>query len=354
MSLVKAAMLAITLVPGAAATHAQDVGPTPTLPALAGDPGVFLLRGGTRLAGTLVERTEAGDVLELRSGERVRLAPDVLAGRVSGPEGWDGPEVEGPREVRLTTASSTVEGTLLGRSDGAVQLRTRDGRAVSVREADLVSARFLAELKVRRAEFVDPARARYLAARRAGALAAREWSARASAEAALELGYAPFDWLTVSAGVETPVLYGSPVPPAGYRLDATANLRFGPARLSAGSTASYGQGATAVVLHAEASVGAPAGDLTVFAGPPLASAARLGSFDAVVVGAAGTVKVVGPLRLLTEAWMTPRTKDPVLLGALAARMVASSFALDVGWMVSSSGAHAPWLAVTTDGRWGSR
>src|SRR5689334_1638008 len=57
--------------------------PSPSSPARVGDDGVFVFRSGGTVAGRLVSTGPEGDVVELRSGQRVRLPAGAVVGRLA-------------------------------------------------------------------------------------------------------------------------------------------------------------------------------------------------------------------------------------------------------------------------------
>ncbi|MFT3913570.1 MAG: hypothetical protein QM704_05545 [Anaeromyxobacteraceae bacterium] len=348
MLLAPLALLALTLAPDPAVAPAVEPVDAPlTLPARPGDRGLFLLRDGRHFAGRLVVEPDGSPGIALASDAVLRVAPGAIVGRLPEP-GRNGPA--GAPRVLLVTKARTVEGLLLARSGGVLRIRADDGAELEVAEADLGRAEFQdRDLPLR--TWADPSRIRYVHLPQPGALRRGEWTLRSSLECPLGLETAAFDWLVLSAALEAPLLYGDPVPPTGTRVDATAQLEVAGVRLAAGVTAVRSQGTSTSTLHGSAGVGGPRLHATVYAGPPVAAAARLGGFDPVVVGAAGAAWLTGRVAIVAETWWTPRRSSPAGAVAAAARLALGHLALDAGALASTDGKVVPWFAVALDGSW---
>jgi len=339
MPLVSFALLALALASDPAA------GPL-TLPARPGDRGLFLLADGRRFAGRLVVQPDGATAIAFASDVVLGVPPGSVVGRLPDP---DRPSTGAPR-VLLTVNGEELEGGLLARGGGVLRLRLDGGEEREVREADLSRAEFQVP-GTRLRSWTDPARIRYVHLPQPGALQAGEWTLRSSLGSPLDLETAPLDGLALGLSLETPLLYGNPVPPMGVRATALGQLAVRGVRLSAGVTAARSQGATTVALQASASVGGPRLHATLHAGPPLAAAARLGGFDAVVVGAAGAAWLSPRFALVGETWWTPRTAHPEGAVAGAVRAVLGPVAVDAGALGSTDGEVVPWFAFALDGNW---
>ncbi|MFO0582216.1 MAG: hypothetical protein U0229_08095 [Anaeromyxobacter sp.] len=339
--------LALASEPPATPQAVEPVTAPLTLPARPGDRGLFLLGDARRFAGRFVVEPDGTPGIALASDAVLRLAPGAIVGRLPDP-GKSGPG--DPPRVLLVTKDRTLDGVLLARGDGVLRVRTLEGEEVDVAEADLGRAEFQDPVMPMRA-WSDPSRLRYVHLPQPGALRRGEWTLRSSLECPLGLETAALDWLVLSAALEAPLLFGDPVPPTGTRLDVTGQLELAGVRLSAGVTAVRSQGATTTSLHGAAALGGPRLHATVYAGPPVAAAARLGGFDPIVVGAAGAAWVTGQVAFVAETWWTPRRSSPAGAVAAVARLALAHLALDAGALASTDGKVVPWFAVALDGSW---
>ncbi|BDG01779.1 hypothetical protein [Anaeromyxobacter oryzae] len=283
--------------PARAADSMPDPPPAIT-PARPGDEGVFWLRFGETIAGRFVSTGPGGDEVELRTGDRVRFPAGAIVGRYG-----DLPRLGGdPRDE-------------------------------------------------------DPACGHHLHVPSALALRAGDVAVRATAAAlpAVDAGVTP--WLTASVALSVPSLYVPSLDGASFPRPAVAASiavhahPLGWLHALGGVQAISGREGAVALLYGSVTAGTPAAHLTVYAGPPLPEAERLGRFDAVVVAAAGTVSVFPHVALVGEGWVTPRADAREALGALALRLFERRWSVDVGWIQTTAGEGAPWFALGWRGTW---
>lgn len=342
--------------PGGSAPAAAEPAPPAPAPgeARTGDSGIFLLRSGARLAGRLVARGADGDVIELRSGERVHLAAGSVVGRV-GTIDAKAAEPEPPAQrVRVFLRDGrTVEGDLLEQDASRVRIRTPDGETQEYRTPEVREVFHLSELRSDKGGLPDPARGHYLYVPSAFGLGAGTYQVSATTVAVPTLAYGITGWLSVSAGLIAPLMYGTPIPELGVTGAVTASVEaLSWLRVAGGVQATSGQGGTAVLLFGAVTAGTPALNLSLYAGPPMPEAERLGRFDEVIVAVAGGARMSRRTGLLLEAWVTPRFDSPEALVGLAFRaIVGEHLALDVGAMATTGSALGPWLSVCWTDAW---
>jgi hypothetical protein len=315
----------------------------PPVPARPGDRGVFLLQSGATLVGRLVSSGPEGDVVELPSGERWRLAAGSVVGRVGAiapPGAEPAPAPAGSVRVRLADGR-TLGGELVAHEGGVLRLRTGAGE-VAIPDVEIREVRFAEEVYRGPA---DPGRGRHLHAPSALPLAAGELVVGAGSVSTLLVEAGLWRWVGLSAGLAHPVAYGTPAPESAYFADLT--LRAAPLRwlhAAGGARATQGRGGFSSVLFAAVTATAGRGALTLYAGPAAPEAGRLGRFDEVVAAAAGTLRVHRHAAFVAEAWVTPRSESPEALGALAGRLLTSRLFLDLGVAATTAGEGFPWIA----------
>jgi hypothetical protein len=260
-----------------------------------GEEGVFRLRSGGTIAGRVVSSGPDGEVVELRSGQRLRLAPGALVERL---------------------------GTLPVLGDP--------------RDPDPE----------------DPARSHHLHVPSALALPVRGVEVRATAASLTEVDVGLTPWLTATAALSMPSMYLSPLPRPALVASVAAHAHVsGWLHGLAGVQAVSGRGATTALLFGAVTAGTPAAHVTLYAGPPIAEAGRLGRFDEVVLAAAGSVRVAPHFAVVGEAWMSPRPAPRDALGAVAARLFSRRWSVDLGWLHTTAGEGAPWLAFGWRSAW---
>jgi hypothetical protein len=352
------ALAAIGLAEGGPASAAgAGAAPEPplALPARAGDEGVFLLQSGSTLAGRLVSSGPDGDVIRLRSGDHVRLPAGSVIGRVGalaplGAEPDPGPERESVRIVLRDGRS--VSGRVVSREGGTIRVALPDGTTQEIAEAEVVRIAFREE------EYrgpPDPARARYMHILSALPFARGDLAVGASSTAMYSAETGLLRWLSVSAGLSLPLVYGTPPPGPAFVADVVARVPItGWLHAAGGVRGLGGEDGFSALLFGAVTAGGPAAHLTLYAGPPLPEAARLGRFDEVVIGAAGSVRVWRHVGLVAEGWVTPRTDEPVALLAAGARLYTRALFVDLGWAQSTDETGVPWVAVGWRGTWSRR
>ncbi len=326
-----------------------------------GDEGIFLLRSGAALAGRLVARGSGGDVVELRSGERLRLPPGSVVGRL-GPVGGREREPEpkaapGPREVRVFLRDGrTVEGDLVERNDDRVRIRTPDGGTQEFQPSEVREVFFLSELRADQRGQPDPARNHYLHVPSAFGLGAGTYQVAATTIELPAVAFGVTDWLTLSAGAIAPLMYGTPIPRPGVTGALTASIEALPWLRAAGGVRAFGgPGGPALLLFGTVTAGTPSLHVSLYAGPPAPEAARLGRFDEVIAAVAGAARLSNRTGLLIETWVTPRLERPEALFGLAFRALPfDHLALDVGAVATTAAAVGPWLAVGWTDTWRSK
>jgi hypothetical protein len=342
---------------GAAPAPAEAAQPA-TVEARPGDEGVFLLRSGARLAGRLVSRGADGDVIELRSGERLRFPAGSVVGRLGPISGEPAPgPAPAPGQVRVFLRDGrTVEGDLVDRRDGGVRIQRPDGSMQEFQESEIREVFSLSELAADRGGLPDAARGRYLYVPSAFGLGAGRYRVTATTVEVPEVAYGVTDWLSVSAALIAPLMYGTPFPQPGLTGAVTASVEALPwLRAAGGVRATSGQGGSAVLLFGTVTAGTETSHLSLYAGPPMPEAGRLGRFDEVIVAAAGTVRVTRRSGLLMEAWVTPRLDQPEALIGLGIRLLAAErVTVDVGAMATTAPNWGPWLAVSWADPWGRK
>lgn len=329
--------------------------PAPTRP---GDRGVFRLRGGGTVAGRLVESGTARDVVELESGDRLILPAGSIVGRAADlPRPGRAPEAPPqPGVVRVFLKDGrTPQGKLLARDGGGLRLRTADGQELAFDAGEIRDVLILDQLRADRGGHPDPARGSYVTLPSAFRLRGDELRLRASAAEPGTVAIGVTDWLEVAGGATAPLFVGAGTSPLGGMLDASAHRALLDWLSASGGVRVFGERAgMSAVLHGELTAGTPAVSATLYAGPPLPGAGRLGSFEEVVVGLAGTGRLTAHVALLGEAWMTPRIDAPEAAGAVALRLLGTSLALDAGLLLSTDRTLAPWLALGWTTGWRSR
>lgn len=323
-----------------------------------GDEGVFLLRRGATLAGRLVTRGSDGDVIELRSGERLRLPAGSVVGRL-GPIGKEpAPEpAPGPEQVRVFLRDGrSVDGELVERDPDRVRIRTPDGKTVEFQAADVREVFHLAELRADRGGPVDPARGHYLFVPSAWGLAGGEYQVAFTAAEVPSLALGVTDWLTVSAGLVAPLLYESPVSNPSVSASLTASVEALPwLRAAGGFRGIAGPFGQTLFLFGTITAGTPTAHVSLYAGPPMPDAGRFGRFDETIAAVAGTARVTGWSSILFESWVTPRRDQPEAFVGLAARaFVGDHLAIDAGGFATTASQWGPWVALTWTGRWRAR
>ncbi len=341
--------------PAVAETPARS---PPAAEARPGDEGVFLLRSGGTLAGRLVARGADGDVVELRSGERLRLPAGSVVGRL-GPIGKEpAPEpAPGPEQVRVFLRDGrSVDGELVERNDSRVRIRTPDGGTQEFQPSEVREVFFLSELRADRGGQPDPARNHYLHVPSAFSLGAGTYQVAATAIELPAVAFGVTDWLTLSAGAIAPLMYGTPIPQPGVTGALTASieaLRW--LRAAGGVRALGGPGGPALLLFGTVTAGTPSLHMSLYAGPPMPEAGRLGRFDEVIAAVAGAARLSNRTGLLLETWVTPRLERREALFGLAFRALpVDHLALDLGAMVTTAAAWGPWLAVGWTDTWRSK
>ncbi|MFO0582788.1 MAG: hypothetical protein U0229_10965 [Anaeromyxobacter sp.] len=345
--LVLAARAALADVPAPAQALPAAAAPDGPAPAdvRAGDEGVFRLRSGSTIAGRVVSRDAGSDVVRLRSGQEVVLPAGSLVARVGGYEAPAAARPADARRIRLALKDgTTVEGELVERGGSSVTVRV-DGRERTYASAEVRGVFEYASLLEHRGGPPDAARLRYVHASAAPGLPAGGVLVDATAEG-VTVGYGVVGWLTATAGLSTPYWWNGRAVTPDVVLGADGHLPLLPwLGASAGLRAQRtGRGN---VLWAEGAVTAGDEDFhaSVFAGPPVAGAGRLGALDGAVAGAAlssrFTARVTGILEVFTAV-----RGEHALAGAGAARLhLAPAWSVELGAM-GSTRAVLPWLAVT--------
>lgn len=349
-------------IPGPAAPAGSDAPDAAGDPALApvrrGERGVFRLRGGGTIAGTLVESGPARDVVELESGDRLVLAAGSIVGRARDlPRAGRAPEAPPqPGVVRVFLKDGrTVHGTLLSRDGGGVRVRTPDGQELALGAGEIRDVLVLDQLRADRGGPPDPALGSYVTLPSAFRLRGGQLRLRASAAEPGTVALGVTDWLEIAGGATAPLFVGAGSSPLGGAADATVHRAVLDWLSASGGVRVFGERAgTSAVLHAELTAGTPAVNATLYAGPPLPGAGRLGSFQEVVCGLGGAGRLTAHVAILAEAWVTPRTEAPEAAGAVALRVLGTSLALDGGLLLSTDRTLAPWLALGWTIDWRSR
>lgn len=319
-----------------------------------GDTGIFLLRSGARLAGRLVARGADGDVIEFPSGERVHLAAGSVVGRL-GPIDAKAPEPEpSAQRVRVFLRDGrTVEGDLVEQDESRIRIRTAEGEAQEYRASEIRQVFHLSELREDRGGPSDPARGRYLYVPSAWVLRAGQYQVAVTTAEVPDMAVGVTDWFTVSAGLVAPLLYGHPAPDVSVTASLTAGFEaLSWLRAAGGLRGVTGPAGQAVFLFGTVTVGTPTTHLSLYAGPPMPEAGRLGRFDETILALGATARLASRASLLFEAWVTPRRDEPEVLLGLAARvLVGDQLAIDGGALAVVAGGWGPWLAVSWTGAW---
>lgn len=323
-----------------------------------GDEGVFLLRNGSTLAGRLVARGDDGDVVELQSGVQVRLPPRSVVGRLGPIAGRDRePEPQaapGPRAVRLFLRDGrTVDGELVEQNDRRVLIRTPGGGTQEFQPFEVREVFFLSELTPGRAAPADSARGHYLYVPSAFGLAAGSYQVAATPAELPSVAVGITDWLSISVAAVAPLLYGLPLPDPGVAAAATASVEALPwLRAAGGVRATSGPEGRAALLFGTVTAGTPSLHVSLYAGPPMPEAGRLGRFDEVIAAVAGAARLTRRSGVVLETWVTPRRDRPDALVGFAIRALpVERLAVDVGAVSSSATKLAPWLAVRWTDTW---
>ncbi|MFT3914037.1 MAG: hypothetical protein QM704_07955 [Anaeromyxobacteraceae bacterium] len=339
------ARLALAEAPTPAPAAAPDAASSAPAEVRAGDEGVFRLRRGGTIAGRVVSRDAARDVLRLRSGQEVVLPAGDLVARVGDYEEPDAPRPGDARRIRLALKDgSNVEGELVARGASSVTIRV-DGQERTYPWSAVRGVFEYASLLAHRGGPADAAGVRYVHASSATGLPAGGLVVDATAEG-LALGWGVARWLTASAGVSTPYRWNGRAVAPDYVLGADGHVPLLP-WLSASAGVRAQRTGRGNVVWAEGALTAGGEDFhaTVFAGPPLAGAGRLGAFDGAAVGAALSSRFTARVTGILEAFTTPQGGTDVA-GAAAARLhLASAWSVELG-ALGSRRAVLPWLAVT--------
>jgi hypothetical protein len=305
---------------------------------------VFQLRTGSTLAGRLISSGPEGDLVQLRSGDRVRLPAGMVVGRVGGltPLGAEPAPEQRTRVHAVLGDGRKVSGRLVSRDAGTLRIEQDDGTVLEVREEELAKIAF-AEERYRGPP--DPGRGRYLHVPSAFPLGRSEFAVSASSAATSTVEVGLTRWLALSAGVSLPVAYGLPVGSASYVGDLTARAPLLPwLRVAGGVRAIADEGGASALLFGAVTLGTENAHLTLYAGPPAPDAGRLGRFDEVVGAVSGLWRVHRHAALVAETWLTPRSDRPEALAALAGRLVTRRYSLDLGWIQTTAGEGGPWVA----------
>ena len=343
---------------GGPAPAAAEAAQPAAVEARPGDEGVFLLRNGSTLAGRLVARGSDGDVIELRSGDRLRLPAGSVVGRMGPIGGGPAPEPPpGPGQVRVFLRDGrSVDGDLVERNPDHVRIRTPDGKTVEFQAADVRGVFHLAELRSDRGGPVDPARGHYLFVPSAWGLAGGEYQVAFTAAEVPSLALGVADWLTVSAGLVAPLLYEHPVSNPSVSASLTASVEvLSWLRAGGGFRGISGPFGQTLFLFGTITAGTQTAHVSLYAGPPMPDAGRFGRFDETVAAVAGTARVTGWGSFVFESWVTPRRDHPEAFVGLAARaFVGDHLAIDAGGFATTATAWGPWVALTWTGRWRAR
>lgn len=324
----------------------------------AGDRGVFRLRGGGTIAGIVVESGPEADVVELASGERLVLAAGSIEGRVGDlpPSGLAADPPRQPGVVRVFLKDGrTVQGQILSRDEGGIRVRTAGGEELAFGAGELRDVLVLDRLRADRGGPADPARGHYVTLPSALRLRGDELRVGASVAEPVSVAIGVTDWLELSAAGSAPLFDRGESSPRGGAFGAAGNLELRRwLRMGGGVRVFTGGEGTTAVLHAEVTAGTPAVSATLYAGPPVPGAGRLGSFEEVVVGLAGVGRLGRNVAAVAEAWVTPRGDAPEAAGAIALRVLGARLSVDTGLLLSTDSTLAPWLALGWTTGWRSR
>jgi len=314
-------------------------------PVAAGEVGVFeLARGGT-IAGRIASIDADGVVVELGSAERRRFAPGEITGRI------DRARERGQVDVRVRLRDGTVVGgALVARGGGRVRVRPQIGPELDLAEADVAGVEELST-DLNRGGAPDVARLRYGAVRSAFTPDRGELSLALTAAELPAVAYGLRDWLSVSGGVAAPLAYLERPDAVGFAGVTLARSFGSMLRASAEARVYWARSGASLTLLGAATAGWEALNLTVYAGPPLPEASHLGRFEPVVLGLASSARVTRHVAVLAEAWASsPRAHASLL----AVRLIAARRALDLGVLRATGGDVLPWVAVTFTAARGTR
>jgi hypothetical protein len=321
---------------------ATDPGPLLRAPR-PGDRALFRLSDGGTLLGTFVERGPDGDVVELASGARIRLAPGRLVGVEQGEE-----DAGRPDEVRVyTTDGRVIRGRLLSESP-LVRVRQADGTEVTVARSDVRELSRSSDGLALFSAGPDPAPQRYAFAPSAFLLGrgSLQVALRSTGPSAIEYGVAP--WLSVALTSVLPYHAGDATP-ANAGLQATAGYALGERlRVAAGVRATHlAEGAQLVSAFATATVGSPDLNATLHLGPPPIPTIDGDRLEEPAGAIAVAVRPARRLTLLAEQWLG-RGRDGTLGArtALGARLAWRGVAADVGLASAWRDAPTLWFAVS--------
>jgi len=336
----------------AAAAPAQAQVPEPVAPTMAampGESGVFLLRQGGTLAGRLISTGPDGDVVELADQSVVRLRAGSVVGVVAG--------------TGEAAASSRIE---VERRDGRVlsgRLISRDATSVTVDVDGSPTPTPLSEIRAVRLapgtgigpswlDVPSASAARIRTMQAPTAFRLEPWEAAVSvtglAEPTVTLGVTRYG--TVSVSVAFPGLYGQ-TGSESWRVSGDAG--FEPLRLihvSAGFRAEF-QSGTQGWFHGALTGGTPGAYLSLYAGPPPLGAVDRGEFGKVALSLAGGAELLPSVWVLAESWFGRGTEGQVSTQyGGGVRVGWSFFFFEVGLVSRPSGEFPVWASFGAGGR----
>lgn len=326
-----------------AAPHVSPIRARDGRPARRGDVGTFVLANGQLVEGRLLTSTALGSVIRRDTGERLFLgAGELVAVVPPGGTAWGGLE-DGEARAFLEDGR-VVRGRVVDRTSRTLVLETPEGQVA------------LAADELRDAYSTGGGRLRLLG--RADVAAQRAvWAPTAftPAPGAVTLSSAQLLQTSVSVGLPLGVVASaSTTMPAWFasELDWNGSLGVRVGRevvsgvhVSCGAvTFLSGEGRLASVT-ASATVGSRDRYLSVYGGPPPASADALGAFGDRILAVSGGWRVARRASVIAEGWLGPEALGSERLGAIAARFLGSRFSVDLGAAYAPARGVLPFLGL---------
>lgn len=259
------------------------------------------------------------------------------------PAGADDPPPR-PGEVRVYLRDGrNVVGVVVERGDDGYLLETPAGERVQVPADQIREVIHLGpEVAPPAAPDLDPTRSRYFTAPSALPLPGGTFLLSLAQPAIGTVSYAPFDFLTVTAGGTAPASYLD-----GYT-GALARVQGNWSPLSwlhgaAGVEAQVWSGRQIGFLYGQVTVGTPSLHATVHAGASPIGSSRQG-FGDTALALAGLARVRPGVALVTEHWLRLDGGSGAF-DALGVRFYSTRLSADLGAVRLARGGFMPWIGV---------